>query len=197
MAEFIDATKHQYRPHTYAAVVVRATDGKLLNACSIQATSAELAEEAAITLALYGTPEVTTILSVCRTAIANLGRGSIGTPTASLLPRSKSSTTHLRWFPVLVGALSGGYRCTRARAPCGPPIPPPRMRTKPNSWTRTRHSNTAAFFNGTERATERRASTEAEAAPGDPPETTTDRHWSHARTGPTGVPQPLRKCEVW
>ncbi|KAL3181096.1 hypothetical protein MRX96_037150 [Rhipicephalus microplus] len=53
------------------------------------------AEEAAIVLALNGTPEVTTILSDSRTAIANLGRGSIGTPATSLLPRSKSTTKHL------------------------------------------------------------------------------------------------------
>ncbi|KAL3187640.1 hypothetical protein MRX96_025125 [Rhipicephalus microplus] len=88
-AVYVDAAKHQYRPHTYVAVVVRATDGKLLNACSVRATSAEQAEEAAIALALNGTPQVTTILSDSRTAIANFGRGSIGTPAARLLPRSK------------------------------------------------------------------------------------------------------------
>ncbi|KAL3225125.1 hypothetical protein MRX96_049363, partial [Rhipicephalus microplus] len=85
---YVDAAKHQYRPHAYVAVVVRATDGKLLNACSVRATSAEQAEESAIALALNGTPEVTTILSDSRTAMANCGRGSIGTPAASLLPRS-------------------------------------------------------------------------------------------------------------
>ncbi|KAL3170223.1 hypothetical protein MRX96_015266 [Rhipicephalus microplus] len=88
-AVYVDAAKHQYRPHIYVAVVVRATDGKLLNACSVRATSAEQTEEAAIALALNGTPQVTTILSDSRTAIANFGRGSIGTPAASLLPRSK------------------------------------------------------------------------------------------------------------
>ncbi|KAL3211078.1 hypothetical protein MRX96_036651 [Rhipicephalus microplus] len=90
-AVYVDAAKHQYRPHTYVAVVVRATDGKLLNACSVRATSAEQAEEAAIALALNGTPQVTTILSDSRMAIANFGRGSIGTPAARLLPRSKGS----------------------------------------------------------------------------------------------------------
>ncbi|KAL3196208.1 hypothetical protein MRX96_015555 [Rhipicephalus microplus] len=95
-AVYVDAAKHQYRPHTYVAVVVRPTDGKLLNACSVRATSAEQAEEAAIALALNGTPKVTTILSGSRTAIANFGRASIGNPAASLLPRSKSTTTHLR-----------------------------------------------------------------------------------------------------
>ncbi|KAL3219185.1 hypothetical protein MRX96_030634 [Rhipicephalus microplus] len=87
-AVYVDAAKHQYRPHTYVAVVVRATDGKLLNACSVRATSAEQAEEAAIALALNGTPQVTPILSDSRTAMANFGRGSIGTAAASLLPRS-------------------------------------------------------------------------------------------------------------
>ncbi|KAL3228843.1 hypothetical protein MRX96_023744 [Rhipicephalus microplus] len=77
---YVDAAEHQYRPHTYVAVVVRATDGKLLNDCSVRAMSAKQAEEATITLALYGTPKVTTIYSDSRTAIANLGRGSIGTP---------------------------------------------------------------------------------------------------------------------
>ncbi|KAL3199995.1 hypothetical protein MRX96_013387 [Rhipicephalus microplus] len=90
MVVCVDAAKHQYRPHTYVAVVVRAPDGKLLNACSVRATSAEQAEEAAIALALNGTPKVTTILSDSRTGIANLGRGSIGTTEASLLPRSKT-----------------------------------------------------------------------------------------------------------
>ncbi|KAL3226107.1 hypothetical protein MRX96_004546 [Rhipicephalus microplus] len=71
----------------------QSTDGKLLNACSVGATSVE---EAAIALALNGTPEVTTILSDSRTAIANLGRRSIGTPATSLLLRSKSTTSHLR-----------------------------------------------------------------------------------------------------
>ncbi|KAL3179484.1 hypothetical protein MRX96_037874 [Rhipicephalus microplus] len=89
---YVDAAKHQYRPHTYVAVVVRATDGKLLSACSVRATSAEQAEEAAIALALNGT-EVTTILSDSRTAMANFGRGSIGTPAASLPPRSKFSAS--------------------------------------------------------------------------------------------------------
>ncbi|KAH8022950.1 hypothetical protein HPB51_006380 [Rhipicephalus microplus] len=107
-AVYVDAAKHQYRPHTYVALVVRAPDGKLLNACKVRATSAEQAEEATIALALNGTPEVTTILSDSRTAIANLGRGSIGTPAASLLPRSKSTTKHLRWFPAHVGAIPGG-----------------------------------------------------------------------------------------
>ncbi|KAL3225019.1 hypothetical protein MRX96_049386 [Rhipicephalus microplus] len=55
-AVYVNAAKHQYRPHTYVAVVVRATDGKLLNACSVRATSAQQAEEAAIALALNGTP---------------------------------------------------------------------------------------------------------------------------------------------
>lgn len=113
---YVDAAKHQYRPHTYVAVVVRATDGKLLNACSVRATSAEQAEEAAIALALNGTPQVTTILSDSRTAIANFGRGSIGTPAASLLPRSKSTTTHLRWFPAHVGAIPGGAANRNERA---------------------------------------------------------------------------------
>nr|XP_037278276.1 uncharacterized protein LOC119171601 [Rhipicephalus microplus] len=134
-AVYVDAAKHQYRPHTYVAVVVRATDGKLLNACSVRATSAEQAEEAAIALALNGTPQVTTILSDSRTAMANFGRGSIGTAAASLLPRSKSTTTHLRWFPGSRRShpgrsgqpqRKGGRRRTRARAPCGAPPPPPR-----------------------------------------------------------------------
>ncbi|KAL3198429.1 hypothetical protein MRX96_014252 [Rhipicephalus microplus] len=53
-AVYLDAAKHQYRAHTYVAVVVRATDGKLLNACSVRATSVEQAEEVAIALALNG-----------------------------------------------------------------------------------------------------------------------------------------------
>ncbi|KAH7933450.1 hypothetical protein HPB49_012596 [Dermacentor silvarum] len=73
-----------------------------------RATSAEQAEEAAIALALSGIPEATTILSDSRTAIANFGRGSVGTPVASLLPRTKSTTTHLRWFPAHVGVIPGG-----------------------------------------------------------------------------------------
>ncbi|XP_075741347.1 uncharacterized protein LOC142790293 [Rhipicephalus microplus] len=115
-AVYVDAAKHQYRPHTYVAVVVRAMDGKLLNACSVRTTSAEQAEEAAIALALNDTPQVTTILSDSRTAIANFGRGSIGTPAASLLPRSKSTTTHLRWFPAHVGAIPGGAANRNERA---------------------------------------------------------------------------------
>lgn len=107
-AVYVDAAKHQRKPKTYVAAVVRATDGKVLNACSVRATSAEQAEEAAIALALSGTPEVTTILSDSRTAIANFGRGSVGTPVASLLPRTKSTTTHLRWFPAHVGVIPGG-----------------------------------------------------------------------------------------
>ncbi|KAH7979829.1 hypothetical protein HPB49_011483 [Dermacentor silvarum] len=105
---YVDAAKHQRKPKTYVAAVVRATDGKVLNACSVRATSAEQAEEAAIALALSGIPEATTILSDSRTAIANFGRGSVGTPAASLLPRTKSTTTHLRWFPAHVGVIPGG-----------------------------------------------------------------------------------------
>ncbi|KAL3259424.1 hypothetical protein MRX96_002069 [Rhipicephalus microplus] len=106
-AVYVDAAKHQYRPHTYVAVVVRATDGKLLNACSVRATFAEQAEEAAIALALNGTPEVTTILSDSRTAIANLGRGSIGTPAASLLPKSNLCGYHRsRGFENVLDVLS-------------------------------------------------------------------------------------------
>ncbi|KAH7959877.1 hypothetical protein HPB49_014647 [Dermacentor silvarum] len=33
---------------------------------------------------------------------------SVGTPAASLLPRTKSTTTHLRWFPAHVGVIPGG-----------------------------------------------------------------------------------------
>ncbi|KAH7945776.1 hypothetical protein HPB49_015365 [Dermacentor silvarum] len=107
-AVYVDAAKHQRKPKTYVAAVVRATDGKVLNACSVRATSAEQAEEAAIALALSGIPEATTILSDSRTAIANFGRGNVGTPAASLLPRTKSTTTHLRWFPAHVGVIPGG-----------------------------------------------------------------------------------------
>ncbi|KAH7953315.1 hypothetical protein HPB49_007030 [Dermacentor silvarum] len=107
-AVYVDAAKHQRKPKTYVAAVVRATDGKVLNACSVRATSAEQAEEAAIALALSGIPEATTILSDSRTAIANFGRGSVGTPAASLLPRTKSTTTYLRWFPAHVGVIPGG-----------------------------------------------------------------------------------------
>ncbi|KAH7975030.1 hypothetical protein HPB49_022909 [Dermacentor silvarum] len=107
-AVYVDAAKHQRKPKTYVAAVVRATDGKVLNACSVRATSAEQAEEAAIALALSGIPEATTILSDSRTAIANFGRGSVGTPAASLLPRAKSTTIHLRWFPAHVGVIPGG-----------------------------------------------------------------------------------------
>ncbi|KAH7977949.1 hypothetical protein HPB49_004032 [Dermacentor silvarum] len=107
-AVYVDAAKHQRKPKTYVAAVVRATDGKVLNACSVRATSAEQAEEAAIALALSGIPEATTILSDSRTAIANFGRESVGTPAASLLPRTKSTTTHLRWFPAHVGVIPGG-----------------------------------------------------------------------------------------
>ncbi|KAH7977619.1 hypothetical protein HPB49_003048 [Dermacentor silvarum] len=107
-AVYVDAAKHQRKPKMYVAAVVRATDGKVLNACSVRATSAEQAEEAAIALALSGIPEATTILSDSRTAIANFGRGSVGTPAASLLPRTKSTTTHLRWFPAHVGVIPGG-----------------------------------------------------------------------------------------
>ncbi|KAH7940882.1 hypothetical protein HPB49_007401 [Dermacentor silvarum] len=107
-AVYVDAAKHQRKPKTYVAAVVRATDGKVLNACSVRATSAEQAEEAAIALALSGIPEATTILSDSRTAIDNFGRGSVGTPAASLLPRTKSTTTHLRWFPAHVGVIPGG-----------------------------------------------------------------------------------------
>ncbi|KAH8032980.1 hypothetical protein HPB51_004728 [Rhipicephalus microplus] len=115
-AVYVDAAKHQYRPHTYVVVVVRATDGKLLNACSVRGRSAEQAEESTIALALNGTPEVSTILSDSRMAIANLGHGSIGAPAASLLPRSKSTTTHLRWFPADVGATPGGAANRNERA---------------------------------------------------------------------------------
>ncbi|KAH7953483.1 hypothetical protein HPB49_009219 [Dermacentor silvarum] len=107
-AVYVDAAKHQRKPKTYVAAVVRATDGKVLNACSVRATSAEQAGEAAIALALSGIPEATTILSDSRTAIANFGRGSVGTPAASLLPRTKSTTTYLRWFPAHVGVIPGG-----------------------------------------------------------------------------------------
>ncbi|KAH7953615.1 hypothetical protein HPB49_010600 [Dermacentor silvarum] len=107
-AVYVDAAKHQRKPKTYVAAVVRATDGKVLNACSVRATSAEQAEEAAIALALSGIPGATTILSDSRTAIANFARGSVGTPAASLLPKTKSTTTHLRWFPAHVGVIPGG-----------------------------------------------------------------------------------------
>ncbi|KAH7950551.1 hypothetical protein HPB49_025636 [Dermacentor silvarum] len=107
-AVYVDAAKHQRKPKTYVAAVVRATDGKVLNACSVRATSAEQAEEAAIALALSGIPEATTILSDSRTATANFGRGSVGMPAASLLPTTKSTTTHLRWFPAHVGVIPGG-----------------------------------------------------------------------------------------
>ncbi|KAL3217429.1 hypothetical protein MRX96_032382 [Rhipicephalus microplus] len=73
-AVYVYTAKHQYRPHTYVSVVVRDTDGKLLNACSVRETSMEQAEETAIALALNGTPQVTTILSDSRTAMASFGR---------------------------------------------------------------------------------------------------------------------------
>ncbi|KAH7958643.1 hypothetical protein HPB49_003604 [Dermacentor silvarum] len=42
--------------------------------------------------------------------MGKLGHGSdtVGTPAASLLPRTKSTTTHLRWFPAHVGVIPGG-----------------------------------------------------------------------------------------
>ncbi|KAH7970293.1 hypothetical protein HPB49_002339 [Dermacentor silvarum] len=134
-AVYVDAAKHQRKPKTYVAAVVRATDGKVLNACSVRATSAEQAEEAAIALALSGIPEATTILSDSRTAIANFGRESVGTPAASLLPRTKSTTTHLRWFPAHVGVIPGGAANRNDEADvvarelayrAAPPPPPPR-----------------------------------------------------------------------
>ncbi|KAH8028344.1 hypothetical protein HPB51_016167 [Rhipicephalus microplus] len=131
----------------------------------VRATSAEQTGEAAIALALNGTPEVTTILSDSLTAIANFGRGSIGTPAAGLLPRSKSTTTHLRWFLAHVGAIPGGAANRNERADAvarelahrAAPPPPraPRTRKKPNPRTGTHYSTTAAYFNGTERAVER------------------------------------------
>ncbi|KAL3190643.1 hypothetical protein MRX96_002316 [Rhipicephalus microplus] len=89
---YVDAAKHQYRPHTYVVVVVRATDGKLLNACSVRGRSAEQAEESTIALALNGTPEVSTILSDSRMAIANLGHGSIRGPGSK--PAAEKQVDH-------------------------------------------------------------------------------------------------------
>ncbi|KAH7986594.1 hypothetical protein HPB49_025889 [Dermacentor silvarum] len=42
--------------------------------------------------------------------MGKLGHGShtVGTPAASLLPRTKSTTTYLRWFPAHVGVIPGG-----------------------------------------------------------------------------------------
>ncbi|KAH7959066.1 hypothetical protein HPB49_008015 [Dermacentor silvarum] len=161
-AVYVDAAKHQRKPKTYVAAVVRATDGNVLNACSVRATSAEQAEEAAIALALSGIPEATTILSDSRTAIANFGRGSVGTPAASLLPRAKSTTTHLRWFPAHVGVIPGGAANRNeeadvvARELAYRAAPPrPSEADEADILDRTRYWTTEESSLGTERAAER------------------------------------------
>lgn len=104
----MDVAQLPDRPHTFVAVVIRATDGSILNACSFRSPGAEQAEEAAIALALRSDPDTTTILSDSRSAITNFARSSIGETAARLLPTRKSTTTNIRWFPAHVGPIAGG-----------------------------------------------------------------------------------------
>lgn len=108
-AVYVDAAKHHCKPDIFVLAIIRATDGQTINACSIRATSAEQAEEAAIALALRCRPEVTTILSDSRSAITHYSRGYTGTPAAKILPNVKTTTTHLRWFPAHTGTVSGRF----------------------------------------------------------------------------------------
>ncbi|KAH9376170.1 hypothetical protein HPB48_017162 [Haemaphysalis longicornis] len=107
-AVYVDVAQLPDRPHTFVAVVIRATDGSILNACSLRAPGAEQAEEVAIALALRSDPDTTTILSDSRSAITNFARSSIGETAAGLLPTRKSATTTIRSFPAHVGPIAGG-----------------------------------------------------------------------------------------
>lgn len=107
-AAYVDAAAYGGKPGRYAIVAVRASDGEMVAAGSVRAATSEQAEEAAIALALRNCPEMTTILSDSRAAVAGYSRGRVGRPAARILPRGKETVTTLRWFPAHVGALPGG-----------------------------------------------------------------------------------------
>lgn len=107
-AMYVDVAQMPERPQHFVAVVIRAADGNTVNACSLQATNAEQAEEAAIALALCGGDEARTVLSDSQMAITNYSRGKVGMVAARILPKHKETTTHIRWFPAHVGPIAGG-----------------------------------------------------------------------------------------
>ncbi|XP_077528407.1 uncharacterized protein LOC144140095 [Haemaphysalis longicornis] len=74
-AAYVDAAAYGGKPGRYAIVVVRASDGEMVAAGSVRAAMSEQAEEAAIALALRNCPEMTTILSDSRAAMAGYSRG--------------------------------------------------------------------------------------------------------------------------
>ncbi|XP_037580255.1 uncharacterized protein LOC119463486 [Dermacentor silvarum] len=111
-AVYVDAARYPGRRNAFAAVVVSATTGKLLTACTVRARTAGQAEEAAIALAT-GWPGTRTVLSDSKQAIKNFARGVVWRGTERLVRSIVASraacgaatgpTIALKWFPAHMG----------------------------------------------------------------------------------------------
>ncbi|XP_037577026.1 uncharacterized protein LOC119459287 [Dermacentor silvarum] len=111
-AVYVDAARYPGRRNAFAAVVVSATTGKLLTACTVRARTAGQAEEVAIALAT-GWPGTRTVLSDSKQAIKNFARGVVWRGTERLVRSIVASraacgaaagpTIALKWFPAHIG----------------------------------------------------------------------------------------------
>ncbi|KAH7944819.1 hypothetical protein HPB49_000760 [Dermacentor silvarum] len=111
-AVYVDATRYPGRRNAFAAVVVSATTGILLTACTVRARTAGQAEEVAIALAT-GWPGTRRVLSDSKQAIKNFARGVVWRGTERLVRSIVASraacgaaagpTIALKWFPAHMG----------------------------------------------------------------------------------------------
>ncbi|XP_037572344.1 uncharacterized protein LOC119454506 [Dermacentor silvarum] len=111
-AVYVDAARYPGRRNGFAAVVVSATTGKLLTACTVRARTAGQAEVAVIALAT-GWPGTRTVLSDLKQAIKNFARGVVWRGTERLVRSIVASraacgaaagpTIALKWFPAHMG----------------------------------------------------------------------------------------------
>ncbi|KAH7959096.1 hypothetical protein HPB49_008244 [Dermacentor silvarum] len=111
-AVYVEAARYPGRRNAFAAVVVSATTGKLLTACTVRARTAGQAEEAAIALAT-GWPGTRTVLSDSKQAIKNFVRDVVWRGTERLVRSIVASraacgaaagpTIALKWFPAHMG----------------------------------------------------------------------------------------------
>lgn len=102
LASFVDAAQYP-RSNSYAATVVD-PQGKLLNAASIQHSTASVAEQVAVALALCD-PGRTQIFTDSRSAAMAFLAGSVSAEAAAVLRTRKPGTVRhvITWFPAHMG----------------------------------------------------------------------------------------------
>lgn len=128
-AAFVDVAKHPTRKEVFAAAVIRASTGELINAGTVRAKTPGQAEEAAIGLAM-GVPGIKTILSDSKTAIKNYARSTIWREAERIVGLARASRTSdgsptgptitVKWFPPTWGTCQ--MRSTATKKQTQPPV---------------------------------------------------------------------------